>query len=177
MTRTQKLPKAYDSGTGENIDIRCDGLDNRDLAATYGWPLLHSRGLSLLSYRRASERVLSITFGNVVDVHNASCALKAWVLTNRCTWLWDAFPITVHKGGQRLSGEINVRYLQYVVLSSGVRAKTNVRRGPHPALRLKIGTTGKIRTGPVYNCDPQSAHGLRQFESQDFAERRARCNI
>lgn len=33
---TQELPRAYDGGTGEHSDIRCDGLDNEDLAATYG---------------------------------------------------------------------------------------------------------------------------------------------
>lgn len=32
----QELPRVYDSETGEQSDIRCDGLDNRDLIATYG---------------------------------------------------------------------------------------------------------------------------------------------
>lgn len=32
----QELPRVYDSETGEQGDIRCDGLDNRDLIATYG---------------------------------------------------------------------------------------------------------------------------------------------
>lgn len=31
-----ELPRVYDSETGEQSDIRCDGLDNRDLIATYG---------------------------------------------------------------------------------------------------------------------------------------------
>lgn len=33
------------------------------------------------------------------------------------------------------------------------RAKTTRRRGPHLDLILKIGTTGKSRTGPVYIRD------------------------
>jgi hypothetical protein len=77
--------------------------------------------------------------------------------TNRCAWLWHGLPRTNQKVVSVEAGEY-VRYLESAFLSSRVRAKTSRRRGPRPALRLKIGTTGKVCAGPVDICEVSRAH-------------------